>query len=864
MVLCFSVHFLAISQVKLQGQVYDIETNLPLWRVNILIKNTKDSGLIAFTKTNELGAYSLMLPTGVDSVQVETSLLNYSSKLVSISVKQLSGFLNFKLERHATLLDEVLIEGEKKGVTIKQDTTVYNINRFKDGTERVVEDVLKKLPGITVAENGELKFKGKSVTRLLLDNDNIFDANYTIGTRNIDPKIIEEIQAIEDYNENPLLKDVISSKDVALNLVLKKGKTDFSGNLELGLGYKDKEKIKITPLAVSKTFKGFAVLSYNSIGENYSPYNFVSNILDMSTLNEAIQRTSNLVNNTGFNSNLPADKIRVNNNLFGSLNGLYRVNEKLSIRLNYNLFKDRLIREEQIQTTYGINNEELDVNNYEDVVKNPLVNAFTYKLIYNINKSSLLTSDGILDSKIVEKSSNGFNNNLEFNSDTKSKDLFLKNNTEYTCKLNAESVFQLTSNVSTNRLPQNVDVAYDINQFYQDIDFKTNYLRLESAFLSRGNRSEYEAKVGYTFAENFVNSELEGVQINNESSNNDIYYKNTNLFANLNYQLKFGKWRLETGLKINYYKIALNDINTTNYRNDIFNIQPELELFYAVNKKTNLSLNYKLSNQIPDVSHVYSGLILTTYRTLLRNNFNFNLFETHAGSVGFRVNDFFNLFQFNVFSDFRYSAYGYVSNLQVDEDFQVYNAVVAATDNKKLNVGLDLEKYIRFLKTTLNLRTTYGLSSYQNVINNSELRDNTAKSFMGEFSFRTGFRSSVNFSNVLMFNHNTYKTQASNIVTAFTSLENKFKMTYQKNDFNCSVSSQYFNSDLSNANTDDLFLNATFSYKPKQGKLEYILNANNLLNQDTFRNIYKSDFSSTIFEHNLQERYLLLTVRFKF
>lgn len=51
----------------------------------------------------------------------------------------------------------------KQPIRIKNDTTTYNPDAFKDGTERVVEDLIKKLPGMSVEENGEIKFKGKSI-----------------------------------------------------------------------------------------------------------------------------------------------------------------------------------------------------------------------------------------------------------------------------------------------------------------------------------------------------------------------------------------------------------------------------------------------------------------------------------------------------------------------------------------------------------------------------------------------------------------------------------------------------------------------------------------------------------------------------
>src|SRR5690606_18576215 len=97
---------------------------------------------------------------------------------------------------------------------------------------------------------------------------------------------------------------------------------------------------------------GFSTISYNNTGENFSPYNFLSNNFEMSQVNELAQRTENLVKANDFNSNLPDARISLNSNYFGSINALYKVDEKLSFRVNYNLFKDKLKRAESYTTYY--------------------------------------------------------------------------------------------------------------------------------------------------------------------------------------------------------------------------------------------------------------------------------------------------------------------------------------------------------------------------------------------------------------------------------------------------------------------------------------------------------------------------------
>jgi hypothetical protein len=399
MVLFFLVNYAGNSQSTLRGYVKDSISGQPLQNANILIRSLEGT-FLDFTFTNKKGFYTKILPSGHNVFRIEATIISHDNEIKTTNItsgQNETYTLDFKLKERIDELEEVYIEGEKRSISIKKDTTVYNIDKFKDGSERVVEDILKKLPGIKVEENGTIKFKGKTVTRLLLDNDNIFDSNYSVGTKNIGSDIIEGIEAIEDYNDNALLKGVKSSQDVAINLKLKKGKADISGNAELGLGIDSKQYQKLNTIVVSKKIKGFTTLGYNNIGENYSPYNFISNNFDISKLSELSQRTANLVNANGFNSILPDNIVRVNNNFFGSLNALFKLKENLSLRVNYNLFKDKLIRNESTNTVFDFNNQQITINTGENSIKRPLINAGAYELIYKINKKELLTSTGKID-----------------------------------------------------------------------------------------------------------------------------------------------------------------------------------------------------------------------------------------------------------------------------------------------------------------------------------------------------------------------------------------------------------------------------------------------------------------------------------
>ncbi|MGK0429807.1 MAG: hypothetical protein ACJARX_001475, partial [Psychroserpens sp.] len=797
MVLFFLSSFLSNAQeIVLKGNIVDKTSLKPIPDVNILLKNM-DGIILDYTSTDLNGNFNIKLPAGFDKLIFETSIishLTYRKEILTSNYINTNINVDISLEQRLTELEEVYIEGKKRPITIKKDTTVFNVNQFKDGTERVVEDLLKKLPGITVSENGNIKFKGKQVIRLLLDGDNLFDSNYTVGSRNINSDIIASIEAIEDYNTNPLLKGVKSSEDVAVNLILKEGKVDVSGDAEVGLGIEDRTYLRANVISVSKKLKGFGTFSHNNIGENYSPYNFVSNGLDISSLNEINQRTSNLVNGSGFNSSLPDNRVRVNNNFFGSLNALYKIKSDLTLRANYNVFTDKLKRNETNVVSYNFDDSQIDIFSENNIHRTPTLHNISSELIYNINKKSLFTATSKFESKKVTENTTGNNNGLEIASISESRDLFFNTDLEYTYKVDSKSVFQIITNLSTNKIPQDLDVLEDTDFRRQSIDIEKTAVNIQSNYFTKEKNTEYGLSLGYNFETNDMVSNLDGILTTLPLTNN-LNYTLSKPFLNLSYNYRKNKWQFLAEIENQLLNINIEDGNLEPFNNSDFIFNPSITLKYNISRNANYYVDYNLSNQTPTLSNIYSGLILRDFRSLFTNDFSFNLFNNNTYTLGYEINDFYNLFQFNLFGRYSFNKYGYVNDFSVSEDVDFYRSIVSVTNNNNYNFGLRLEKYLHFMRSTINFDSNYSISEYQNIINDSELRNNTSKSLFAKFQLRTGFKSAVNFENKIAIRNNVFDNQdgANN---SFTALQMDFKTKFVKNEFQFVFNTQYFKPDL--------------------------------------------------------------------
>jgi hypothetical protein len=164
----------------------------------------KDSVLIAFTRSNEKGDFSF------PQLKIDTVELIVSNPLFGDQSFYIVGSQENKVFNMGTVvlppknkdLQEVIIYAFKDPVYYKGDTLVYSADSFKVKPNATVEDLLKKLPGIKVDQNGKITTGGKAVDQVLVDGDEFFGTDPTIATRNLGANSVESVQVYEKKDEN--------------------------------------------------------------------------------------------------------------------------------------------------------------------------------------------------------------------------------------------------------------------------------------------------------------------------------------------------------------------------------------------------------------------------------------------------------------------------------------------------------------------------------------------------------------------------------------------------------------------------------------------------------------------------------------
>ena len=235
-----SKSIVSAGQYNLKGRVTDsLQVALP--GVSVALLDPRDSTLVGFSITNEQGIYTL---TAIreGSYLMQMALMGYYTNYTALAVNETMekdlGVQVLSLNGRGTELDAVIVSGEKIPIRLKGDTLEYNAGSFKVKPDAVVEDLLKKMPGMQVDKNGNIQSMGKTVTKVLVDGKEFFGDDPKVATRNLPADAVDKIHSFEKKSDASLFSGIDDgAREQTLNVVLKDGKkTGYFGEAKAGGG----------------------------------------------------------------------------------------------------------------------------------------------------------------------------------------------------------------------------------------------------------------------------------------------------------------------------------------------------------------------------------------------------------------------------------------------------------------------------------------------------------------------------------------------------------------------------------------------------------------------------------------------------
>ncbi|MBL7838811.1 MAG: TonB-dependent receptor family protein [Cyclobacteriaceae bacterium] len=227
------------QKITVKGKLTD-SSGSPLPMATILFLNPKDSTLVNFGSTDKEGLFEVKNLNRAEYL-FKVTYISQAPLFVKISPKPDDLVIDLgvqKMEPASTMLGEVEIKGERAPVTIKKDTIEFNAGSFKTQPNAVVEDLLKKMPGMEVDNDGTIRAQGETVQRVTVDGKEFFGRDPKLATRNLPADAVDKVQVFDKKSDQAAFTGIDDGqREKTINLELKEEKRNgMFGNATAGYG----------------------------------------------------------------------------------------------------------------------------------------------------------------------------------------------------------------------------------------------------------------------------------------------------------------------------------------------------------------------------------------------------------------------------------------------------------------------------------------------------------------------------------------------------------------------------------------------------------------------------------------------------
>jgi len=248
-IIIIAFQFISFSQsnrLTIKGHVTDT-LNESLIGATIMLLDTKDSSLLSYARTDLNGDF-VVKGVKKQAYLMKITYVGYIPYLFNISsdAPDMIELKEIKLKEIAKELMEVVIKAAKAPMTIRGDTIEYDASTFKVPPGSTVEDLLRKLPGIEVDQDGAIKAEGRNVTKVTVDGKRFFGSDPKAATKNLPAEGISKVQVFNTESEEKKLTGYDSKQpDKTMNLQLKdEYKKGSFGKVVAGIGTENTAELK--------------------------------------------------------------------------------------------------------------------------------------------------------------------------------------------------------------------------------------------------------------------------------------------------------------------------------------------------------------------------------------------------------------------------------------------------------------------------------------------------------------------------------------------------------------------------------------------------------------------------------------------
>ncbi|MEE0974882.1 MAG: carboxypeptidase-like regulatory domain-containing protein, partial [Muribaculaceae bacterium] len=241
--IAMTITSIAAMAFNISGRIVD-SNNEAMPDATVRLLSARDSSYIGGTTANSKGFFRL---SNVKSGKyiLQCTFIGYDAATKDVTVAETDIRLRpIAMTESSILLKEITATGVKTQIKVKEDTIEFNADSYKTQPNAVVEDLLKRLPGVEVGSDGKITANGKEVKKILVDGKEFFSDDPKVATKNLPVDMVDKLQVVDRQSDLARLTGVDDGEEeTVINLTVKKGMNNgWFGSAEVGYGTDDRYK----------------------------------------------------------------------------------------------------------------------------------------------------------------------------------------------------------------------------------------------------------------------------------------------------------------------------------------------------------------------------------------------------------------------------------------------------------------------------------------------------------------------------------------------------------------------------------------------------------------------------------------------
>lgn len=856
------------NNIFIKGSVSDTKKN-PLFGATIVVTKPNSNLILAYTSTNFKGFYELEIKSSLDSIQIKTSYIGFKPQLKIIATKSTS--LSFLLLESDEELKEIVIKSTP--ISKKGDTINYSVTRFKTDKDRVIADVLKKMPGINVLEDGKILYQGKPILKYYIEGLDLLEGKYNLANNNIPVEEVSKVQILENHQPIRILDSLVFSEYASLNIKLK-NKTVFVTPTAIGVGAKPMlHEVSVTPMAFTKSNQFIGNFKSNNTGLD------VAKELKVLTFEEFTdQKEQQIINWSQIVPiSFPQTKKQSwldNDVKMASFNFLKKIENDFQVKASSSYVNDVQKLVGRSTTKFiGTKNNIVITENKENrlkisellskitIEKNTKKIFFKNSSEFNFNWNS--ESGSINRNEILQevfKPSKEFNNTLKWIFPYKKTLIELKSNFYYN---DNNTVLKMIPGFFEDLL-NNGD---PLKALQQNVNHNSLFTDTKLGFTKLIGNVSISPSIGFKYDEQFLKSSIylneENVPLQENTFKNNIHFTNSNLYLSslLQYEKNLFKFNFLLPFQLISMKIRNPNLIKNRYLNKlVFN--PKLTISREFGNFWSLSTTSDYETRFGVLNELFNGFIIKDYRNI--TSYDSPIAVNKKQSYKFRA-DYRNFLK-GIFVTALYSNSTSHSNLLLEYSYNnngSLNLKAIERNNSSNNqiIGVRSSKFFSKINTTLNVNVSTMMQKRFRIINDSfQTIQNNQNKLETSLDYDYSTWLNINVKNSLLKsisksisfqNQELLTNSTSTEVNIYPTINNLFKLTYENIVFKNST------------NVSNSFLDFSYSYTFPVSKSAIELRYSNILNVKYYNSSFVSEVIETQNEFLMRPSQIIVNYKFR-